>query len=1480
MSTTKHPPASPGQRPGPRWSGRSFFPRACWWLLALTIGFPLLSRSAAGEEHPAVVWSTPTPDSWSEMTRRDGAREPAQAPVQLRTDPRLSPVPTSIRQRRPLRSATGPVVNAGHPRSPSSHTVATGFPALSLRDQFADFGTGSIPPDTMGAIGPDHFLEVINTSVAVFDRHGRRLSHVTLDSFFRVLEGGVTYPRNGTFDPRVLYDRRSGRWFASAVERGEPSREANHLLLAVSATSDPTGAWFHYLVRSGLPTDTRTYFSDFAALGTDDNGVYLGVSIFTSDGTDFARVAALDKAPLLTGAATAQFYFSEIPDLYSTPIPALNFDPIAPESPAWFVASWPHTLDGTDSANLSCFTLTWSGPPGARIPALGATRTVFTPTFGFPPDAPVQGSVVPLDVTDMRLQNAVVRNQRLWTCRTVGVNAAGGSRSADRSAAEWLELQLAGGTAQLRQSGRVFDHAPANPRFFLTPSLAVNGPGHAVIAFTTARATEFAGAGFAARLATDPLGSMGEVLPLKSGEAAYERTDRSGRNRWGDYSLTSVDPRDDLSLWTVQEYAKDDGANIWGTWVARLIGPAPTAFPPGAVARPGMEAVLLTVSGTGFFDPGPGFSNRFQITLGGGSPNGIGNYRVAAVTPTVAQVFLDVAPDAAPGPRDLVVTNPDGQQVIVPNAFRVTAAGATVSFDLAAQTVTESAGPISVLVRLSAPQTAAILVPFTVSGTATSGSDFTLAPSPLNFPPGATTATLGITLLDDRSAEPTKSIRLTLGAVANLSLGAIPTHVLTLTDNDGAPTITLAAAPVLFVENAPPLLLDPTALVTGTHLVGAVLTVDFAGNGTAADRLGLHSEGVRPGEIATSGGTLLFGGQPVGTVSGGLGTNPLTVRFTAGATLAAVQAAVRKLTFQNLSDAPAPAPRTVRLVLADSVGNRSAPAFKTVTLQPVNDPPASQTPPSITGDARLGQTLIANAGTWTDPERDAFALSAVWQRANQADGSGAAVVAGSPAYLVTLADAHQFLRVLITGTDAPGASATAASAWRPVANHAPRLAASSGRLFSAPASFGTVAGPQALATGDVNHDGFPDLVVANYHQNTVSIFLNNGDATFRQDTDLSAGTRPNGITLADLNRDGRPDLVTANASAGTVSVFLARPGGGFAAKTDFAAGRGASFITAADVNGDGLPDLVTANYSEDTVAILRGRGDGTFLPRVTLATGRGPVALVVADLNGDGRPDLAVANQETSFISLYFNRGNGSFGPRTDLACGASPRALVATDLNGDGLPDLVVTAGNAAAVSVLLGKAGGAFQPVATFGTGINPRWLVSADFNADGRPDLAVANSGSDTVSLLLGNGDGTFLPRQDFPVGANPRALVVADFNRDGRPDLLGGNFRTSQLTRLAGTSASGPVLSGNFLVTQHVTTTTGAWTDADNDRLSFSYQWQRSPDARDATATAIPGATAASYLLSAAEIGTFVRALITATDTFGGATTAPTDWRLTR
>ncbi|HVR35143.1 MAG TPA: hypothetical protein VMS21_04760, partial [Methylomirabilota bacterium] len=571
-------------------------------------------------------------------------------------------------------------------------TVGPGFQTIGLQDQLSAFGTGSIPPDTMGAIGPQHFVQVINGSVAIYNRtNGTRLSHVTLNAFFTATFDDVLYPRTRAFDPRVLYDRRSGRWFASAVEEGDPSLTENHVLLAVSESSDPTGAWHKYLIPFGEPDDgSTTFFADYATLGTDDNGVYLAVRIFPSSGSSFVKIAAMRKTPLLGGSAATITFFSDITDMFSVPQPATNFDALDPSDPTWFIASSPFAASA--SGRIYYRTLTWSGD----TPILDSSSEFLnSPEVGTLPDAPASGSDTDVDTGDKRLLMAAIRNNRLWTCRTIGVDSDGDGGNPDRTACEWFELDLSGGTPSIAQRGRVFDNSN-DPFFYYYPSIMVNGQGHAAMGFSGSRGNSFISAYFTGRLANDAADTMGSIELLKAGEAAYERLDGAEppRNRWGDYSYTSLDPNNDMTLWTIQEYAENStfNPNVWGTWVTPLFAPAPTLNNPLiASAAQGDTAVTVTLTGTGFYDPGDAFPARLNVTLTGGSPNGISNYSVSYLNPTEAEITFDIDPAAEAGFRDIFLTNPDGQSATAIDAFEIL----SIEVDIG---VTLSANPDPVLV--------------------------------------------------------------------------------------------------------------------------------------------------------------------------------------------------------------------------------------------------------------------------------------------------------------------------------------------------------------------------------------------------------------------------------------------------------------------------------------------------------------------------------------------------------------------------------------------------------------------------------------------------------------------------------------------------------------------------------------------------------------------------------------------------------------
>ena len=141
--------------------------------------------------------------------------------------------------------------------------------------------------------------------------------------------------------------------------------------------------------------------------------------------------------------------------------------------------------------------------------------------------------------------------------------------------------------------------------------------------------------------------------------------------------------------------------------------------------------------------------------------------------------------------------------------------------------------------------------------------------------------------------------------------------------------------------------------------------------------------------------------------------------------------------------------------------------------------------------------------------------------------------------------------------------------------------------FATPVTYSAGDSPNAVAIGDLNGDGEPDLAIANSVSQNVSVLLGNGDGTFLAKVDYAVGGNPNGVVIADVNSDSKPDLATAN-NLNSISVLLGNGNGTFGPKTDYAL---AAFsipndIVSGDLNGDNKPDLITVN---------QGSGAGFFL---------------------------------------------------------------------------------------------------------------------------------------------------------------------------------------------------------------------------------------------------------------------------------------------
>jgi hypothetical protein len=219
-------------------------------------------------------------------------------------------------------------------------------------------------------------------------------------------------------------------------------------------------------------------------------------------------------------------------------------------------------------------------------------------------------------------------------------------------------------------------------------------------------------------------------------------------------------------------------------------------------------------------------------------------------------------------------------------------------------------------------------------------------------------------------------------------------------------------------------------------------------------------------------------------------------------------------------------------------------------------------------------------------------------------------------------------------------------------------------------------GPVSLAVGDVNGDGKPDVVVGNYclksscNGSNVSVLLSHGDGTFQAPVSFSTGgVNPWAVAIGDVNADGRPDLVvanlcqsSANCNNGTIAVLLGNGDGIFGAPTIYNAGGYWNFsVVIADVNGDGIPDLLVGNYlqcstcSAGAVSVFLGKGDGTFQAPVKYdSAGYEVYGLAFGDLNGDGKPDIVVTNNCQSStacpgpggVSVLLGNSDGTFrGP-------------------------------------------------------------------------------------------------------------------------------------------------------------------------------------------------------------------------------------------
>ncbi|MGY8652574.1 MAG: FG-GAP-like repeat-containing protein [Verrucomicrobiia bacterium] len=361
--------------------------------------------------------------------------------------------------------------------------------------------------------------------------------------------------------------------------------------------------------------------------------------------------------------------------------------------------------------------------------------------------------------------------------------------------------------------------------------------------------------------------------------------------------------------------------------------------------------------------------------------------------------------------------------------------------------------------------------------------------------------------------------------------------------------------------------------------------------------------------------------------------------------------------------------------------------------------------------------------------------------------------------------------------------------------------------YDSPVRFGTGGQPVAVAVGDLDGDGSPELVTANFGTSSFSVFLNATTpssltvGTFGLKQDFGTGVGPSAVGLVDIDGDGALDVVTVNQGAATISVFrnVSTSGGiAFGSRSDLATGSNPSGLAFADVDVDGRVDIIVANEGSSSISVFPNRGltgsitVNSFSSKVDFIVGTKPVSVAAGDLNGDGKPEIVAANSFNGIggntLSVLLNQSSGSTITKASfvtalispVAVGAKPGKVLLADFDPDDPnPKLDIAVLNSAGntvqifrnISSTLGNV--ELASPSPFATGLASRAMAIGDIDGDGAPDLVIANDDLGEVGLLR-NKSGSqvidFHDRVGLSLTSRPKNVVLGDLDQDGKPEIV--------------------------------------------------------------------------------------------------------------
>jgi hypothetical protein len=433
-------------------------------------------------------------------------------------------------------------------------------------------GTGSVPPDPNGAVGPNHVMTICNLTFQIFDKSGNSLfgpaANNTLWSGF----GGACQTQNSG-DGVVLYDHDADRWFAMQFTSAAPFFNC----VAISQTNDPTGSWFRYAISTGAN------FPDYPKAAVWPDAYYISTREFLGSVFKGVGAYALNRTQALAGDPNAQVisFLAPPTPLYAVGDGLLPSDwdgptPPPPGSPNYYVGTQDNGAGygaPSDALNLYKFHVDFANPPASTF---GLTNTI--PVAAFNSILGICGGsdgrdCIPQPNTSVKIDHLGYRqrptfrlayrnfgdHESLVTNQSV---SAGNGPNGEVSGIRWYELRSPNSNPVIFQQGTYAPGLTDGIHRWMG-SIAMDGQGNMALGYSASNGTNpsiFPSVFYTGRLASDPLGTMpqGEGVII-AGTGSQLTT----FHRWGDYTSVTVDPTDDLTFWHVNEWVPTTSSTGW-----------------------------------------------------------------------------------------------------------------------------------------------------------------------------------------------------------------------------------------------------------------------------------------------------------------------------------------------------------------------------------------------------------------------------------------------------------------------------------------------------------------------------------------------------------------------------------------------------------------------------------------------------------------------------------------------------------------------------------------------------------------------------------------------------------------------------------------------------------------------------------------------------------------------------------------------------